>query len=270
MNRIRLLNQSTTAPTTPDSDIAGQLRADMNRLKGEFYDLEHGKVDYQAMRDSQVYRDYVARSTLLRDFDLSTLDTRQDKLAFWINLYNTLVIHGIVELDIKESVKEIPGFFGRIGYVIGGETYTPDAIEHGILRANHRPYMRLFRSFGAKDPRRKYMIDPPDPRIHFTLVCASSSCPPINFYTAKDLDTQLEIAAKGFINGAEVNIVPEKNLLELSPIFRWYKADFGGDRQGILQTLLHYLDPGDFRDFVKQKGLRARIVWKNYDWRLNR
>ncbi|MDO3376874.1 hypothetical protein [Geoalkalibacter halelectricus] len=67
-----------------------------------------------------------------------------------------------------------------------------------------------------------------------------------------------------------MNIAPEKNLLELSPIFRWYKPDFGGDRLGILQTLLRYLDPGDSRDFVKQQGMRARIVWKNYDWRLNR
>ncbi|SDM54555.1 hypothetical protein SAMN05660860_02711 [Geoalkalibacter ferrihydriticus] len=98
----------------------------------------------------------------------------------------------------------------------------------------------------------------------------SGRCPPINFYTAEDLDNQLEIAAKGFINGAEVNIVPEKNLLELSPIFRWYKPDFGGDRQGILQTLLRYLDPGDAREFVKYKDRGARIVWKDYDWRLNR
>nr|WP_302503984.1 DUF547 domain-containing protein [Geoalkalibacter halelectricus] len=63
---------------------------------------------------------------------------RCPKLAFWINLYNTLVIHGIIELDIKDSVKETRGFFSRIGYIIGGEVYTPNAIEHGILRANHR------------------------------------------------------------------------------------------------------------------------------------
>ncbi|UWZ79606.1 DUF547 domain-containing protein [Geoalkalibacter halelectricus] len=188
MIKTRLLNVGPIPTMEAEIHIAGQLRSDMNRLKGEFYDLEQGKVDYQAMRNSQAYRDYVACSTLLQGFDPLTLETRQEKLAFWINLYNTLVIHGIIELDIKDSVKETRGFFSRIGYIIGGEVYTPNAIEHGILRANHRPFMRLLRPFRAKDSRLRHIIDPPDPRIHFTLVCASSSCPPINFYTAEDLD----------------------------------------------------------------------------------
>jgi hypothetical protein len=269
MSKIITLNSGPLPSVDPGIDIAAHLRSDMNRLKGEFYDLEQGKVDYAAMRDSPTYRDYVTCTALLRDFDPGRLSRREEKLAFWINLYNTLVIHGIIELNIRESVKEVPNFFRRVGYLIGGMAFTPDHIEHGILRGNRRPFHRLFKPFSIGDPRLALCIDPPDPCIHFTLVCASSSCPPINFYVPEQVEQQLETAAAGFINGAEVEVEPTHNLLRLSPIFRWYAPDFGG-RGGILATLDRYLDHGEKRDFVQSQGRTARIEWKDYDWRLNR
>jgi len=269
MSKITALNSGPLPSVGPGIDIAAHLRSDMNRLKGEFYDLERGKVDYTAMRDSAAYRDYVTCTALLREFDPGQLGGREENLAFWINLYNTLVIHGIIELNIRESVKEGPGFFHRTGYLIGGLVFTPDDIEHGILRGNHRPFHRLFKPFSASDPRLALCIDPPDPRIHFTLVCASSSCPPINFYVPERIEQQFETAAAGFINGPEVEMVPEHNLMRLSPIFHWYAPDFGG-RSGIVATLVRYLDPGEKKVFVQDHGSKARIEWKDYDWRLNR
>jgi hypothetical protein len=269
MGKVTLLNTGHLPDLDPSTDIAAHLRSDMNRLKGEFYDLERGKVDYAAMRASAAYRNYVTCTALLREYDLDQLDSREGRLAFWINLYNTLVIHGIIELEVRESVQEVPRFFRRIGYRIDGRVFTPDDIEHGILRGNRRPFYSLFRPFFKGDPRLQHLLFPPDPRIHFTLVCASSSCPPINFYTPERIEQQLETAAAGFINGPEVEIVPTKNLLHLSPIFRWYSPDFGG-RRGIHDTLVRYLDPGEKRDFVQERGRGARIEWKAYDWRLNR
>ncbi|KAF0218629.1 MAG: hypothetical protein FD174_2722 [Geobacteraceae bacterium] len=264
-----ILNNGPIPETKPDIEIAALLRSDINRLKGEFYDLERGRVDYKAMRGSDAYRQYVECTRLLREYDLSRLGTREERLAFWVNLYNTLVIHGIIELEIRETVKEIPRFFRRIAYEIGGMVFTPDDIEHGILRGNHRPFHRLLPPFSQTDPRRSLIISPPDPRIHFTLVCGSSSCPPINFYTPERIEQQLDIAAAGFINGPEVEVMPELKLLRLSPIFRWYSPDFGG-HSGIVETLVRYLDQGDARDFLTAHGTTAKIEWKFYNWRLNR
>lgn len=269
MGRTIILNSGPIPEMKPGIDIAAHLRSDINRLKGEFYDLERGRVDYGAMRASEAYRQYAECTRLLREYDLSRLDSREEKLAFWVNLYNTLVIHGIIELEIRETVKEVPRFFRRIGYEIGGMFFTPDAIEHGILRGNRRPFLKLFRPFSGSDPRLTHIIDPPDPRIHFTLVCGSSSCPPINFYRPERIEQQLDIAAAGFINGPEVEILPERKLLRLSPIFRWYRPDFGG-HSGIVEILARYLDEGNARDFLIAGGTAAKIEWKFYDWRLNR
>jgi hypothetical protein len=264
-----ILNNSPIPKVSAGLDIAARLRGDMNRLKGEFYDLERGKVDYQAMRLSEAYRQYTANTALLRNFALIGLTQREEKLAFWINIYNTLVIHGIIELDIKESVREITGFFSRFSYSIDGFTFTPDDIEYGILRGNRRPPYRLFRPLSGSDRRLPYIIYPPDPRIHFTLVCGSASCPPINFYKAEKIDEQMDLAASGFVNGPEVEILPERNLLRLSPIFKWYSRDFGG-RKGMVDFLIQYREAGKERDFLLEQGMKADINWKDYDWRLNR
>lgn len=268
MAGTKILNSGPLPEAKPDLDIAAYLRSSINSLKGEFYDLERGRVDYGAMRDSEAFRHYSASSGSLREFDLSSLTNRADRLAFWINLYNTLVVHGIIELGIRESVKEVSGFFGRFGYVIGGMTFTPNDIEHGILRGNRRPYFGLLRPFSSRDPRMLHSIDPPDSRIHFTLVCGSASCPPINFYTPEQIDQQLDIAAAGFINSSEVEILPEKSILRLSNIFRWYGADFGGQK-GVVDILVRYLDHGDARDFLLAAGEKVKIQWKPYDWQLN-
>ncbi len=268
MKETQILNNGPIPPSTPGFDIAAQLRGDMNRLKGEFYDLERGKVDYRAMRSSQAYREYTANAALLRNFPLTGLMRREDKLAFWINIYNALVIHGIIELEIRESVREITGFFGRVSYDIDGLAFTPNDIEHGILRGNQHPPHRLFRPFSGSDPRQSYIIYPPEPRVHFTLVCGSTSCPPINFYKAEKIEEQMNLAASGFINGPEVEILPERNLLRLSPIFKWYAPDFGS-RKGIVDFLVKYREAGKDRDFLNEHGMKTDIEWKEYDWGLN-
>jgi len=269
MSDTLVLNAGPLPETPPEIGVAAHLGRDINRLKSEFYDLERGRVDYAALRQSDAYRQYTSDAALLRDYDLSRLSGREEKLAFWINIYNTLVIHGVVALDIRESVREDSHFFTRICYDIGGLLFSADDIEHGILRGNQRPPHGLFNHFAREDGKLPHVVEPPDPRIHFTLVCASSSCPPINFYTPERIEEQLAVAASGFVNGPEVEILPRENLLRLSPIFKWYRPDFGG-HDGVLDTLIRHLDHGEKRSFLVERGLAADIEWKEYDWRLNR
>ena len=50
MAGMMILNNGPLPDTKPEIDVAAHLRSDINRLKGEFYDLEHGRVDYESMR----------------------------------------------------------------------------------------------------------------------------------------------------------------------------------------------------------------------------
>jgi hypothetical protein len=80
---------------------------------------------------------------------------REEKLAFFINLYNMMAIHAILELGYPAGPLERRKLFGDFKYVVGGSTYSLSAIQNGILRGNQRPPFNLMKPFGAKDKRSK-------------------------------------------------------------------------------------------------------------------
>jgi hypothetical protein len=172
----------------------------MNILRGGFFDTVQGRVAYEQMYKSHAYEEYMKLSYGLKNINLNELKSRDEKIALWINLYNVIVIHGVIELGIRDSVNEMRNFFRRVQYYVGDMLFSPDDIEHGILRANRRPPNSLFKRFKENDKRLRHIIKPIDPRIHFALVCASSSCPPIAVYTAENLDKELSIAGETFLN----------------------------------------------------------------------
>jgi hypothetical protein len=142
-------------------------------------------------------------------------------------------------------------------------------MEHGILRGNRRHPYGLLKPFQKKDPRLAFSVTPLDRRIHFALVCGARSCPPIGFYEAEQIDFQLRSGGRSFVNSPQVKILPQEAIVSISMIFKWYKVDFGGSDQAILETLLNYLDEGGKKNFLKEKKNQIRINYLPYDWNLN-
>ena len=66
------------------------------------------------------------------------------------------------------------------------------------------------------DPRKKFVLEKADPRIHFALVCGSNSCPPIDVYEERKIDEQLDLVSAAFISSDEVTIEKENNKLSMS------------------------------------------------------
>ena len=268
LKKRRILNQAHAVTTAPTEDLASKLMGVIADLKETFYDMNRGLVDYKAMKNSAEYRAYLELAAHLQAFDLKSLVTREEKLAFWVNLYNTIVVQGIVELELASSVREVTNFFTHIGYKIGDYTFSPDEIEHGVLRSNARPPYRVFSVFRRNDPRRQFSLKPSDPRIHFALVCGSRSCAPIRFYQANVIDEQLDTATRGFINSSEVVILPEKNKMLLSQIFNWYIKDFNKHKD-IFKFLLYYLNPDDKAKYLAEHMDTIEVEYLFYDWNLN-
>jgi hypothetical protein len=180
------------------------------------------------------------------------------------------IIHGVIDLGIQNSVKEVPRFFRRIQYRIGSFVFTPDDMEHGILRENHRFPNFLLRPFGRNDPRAEFVVRQVDPRIHFALVCASSSCPPVEVYTAENLDRDLTVSGKTFLNAGGCKIDRESNTVYLSRVFKWYAEDFGETDIDRLHFIAPYLYREEDRRFLKRHAEGIHVKYLPYDWRLNR
>jgi hypothetical protein len=165
-------------------------------------------------------------------------------------------------------VREVAGFFDGIAYDIGGRPWTPDDIEHGVLRANARPPHGLLPPFGPGNPKKACSLEKADPRVHFALVCGSRSCAPIDYYEPGRIDEQLDAAAHSFVESSEVVILPEENKILLSQIFDWYQADFGG-RQEVLHFVLKHLDQGPAADHLRARLHDIQVEYLFYDWNLN-
>ena len=131
----------------------------------------------------------VARQLQRVDLD-SMAQNRNELLAFFINIYNALVIHGTIERGVPANLWARYSFFSTTAYNIGGYKFTLNDIENGILRGNRASmatlYMRPFAASVEKDPRLKFTVtDPVEARIHFALNCGAKSCPPIKTFSAE-------------------------------------------------------------------------------------
>ncbi len=270
--RRQVLNTAAVRPAG-GPDVVVEMRQAINRMKAEAFDAQSGRVDYAYLRQSEVYRRYRAEcAAQLHALDLDALVTREQRLAFWINLYNALVIDAVIAFGVKRSVSEVRGgilgFFRRAAYDVGGMRFSCDDIEHGILRANQgHPYVPG-PHFAPRDPRRVHALDTIEPCLHFALNCASRSCPPIAAYDADQIDAQLERAARTFVNGGGCQIDPASGTIHLSRIFQWYASDFGG-RRGVLDFIDQHLEAGEKRAWLSENAEGATIRYQKYDWRVN-
>ncbi len=255
------------------ADPAAELKRALDDLiKITALDESGAYVDYAALKDSRAYQHYRNRlSPGLMNFDPTTLISRGEQLAFWINLYNALVMDAIISLGIQRSVIEgklgLLAFFRRAAYNVGGYRISLDEIENGILRGNRGHPFIPGRQFAACDPRNEWVIWPPEPRIHFALNCASRSCPPFQVYTADQIETQLDLAARNFVD-ANVKLEPDKQLLVVSRIFQWFKVDFGG-QGGIYTFLMDHLPVDGRRAWLTKYKDVITLRYEPYDWHLN-
>jgi Protein of unknown function, DUF547 len=265
------LNDNLELSEMPTQHVAEELRRVVNEIKANAYDPERQSVDYARVRNGPAFANLRQCTAQLRFFDPANLQTDPERFAFWINVYNVLIVDAVIAFGIRRTVWEDKGFFRRAAYRIGGLRCSADAIEHGILRANRRPPYIPFPVFAENDPRRQWAVHRLDPRIHTALNCASRSCPPIAVYAAEVIDEQLALAARSFVNSTtEVVQGGEGRLtLQLSPIFKWYSADFGGSKC-ILDFVLKYLATQEARAQIARGDARLKIEWTRYDWSLNR
>ena len=236
------------------------LKQTVNEFKQQAMDETGHHVNYQMLRQTSSYQDYTENLVpQLQQLNLSELNRRETSTAFWINLYNAIVIHAVIDYGIKESIAagglgDQVRFFQQAAYNVSGLRFSLEDIEHGILRANRgNPFQ-----FSPQ-------ISPTDPRIHFALNCASKSCPPIGVYDHQILDQQLDLAAANYIQ-YETKLTPAG--LSISKLIGWYKKDFGTD-QDIAAFILDYLPNDERKAWLHSKLNTPNFKYMPYNWGLN-
>ena len=266
---LRIQPDETLNPgpaATLDGDIGTELMRASKTLLAHGIDPDSGLVDYPLLRQSSAYTYFRALTSALTTFRIKTLGSGPKYTAFWINIYNALIIDAIIHYGLRGSLMLKPGIFRLAAYTIDGMRFSADDIEHGILRQNRFNPVLPLRPFGSVDPRLSYMVELFDARIHFALVCGARSCPPIAHYSADRLDDQLNLATGAFINGGGVQWDAKRQTIWLSKIFDWYKDDFGG-RQGVFDLIAAHSRNTEIPHLFTHKDIKVR--YSPYDWSVN-
>jgi hypothetical protein len=261
MGRV-LLNDLSPAGVEEPGPAGERLQGSMLAALGAHTD-GRGRVDYARLAGSGEFAAAERAARALAGVRLDALETRESRLAFWLNVYNALVLHGIVRLGVRRSVRRVWNFFGRVSYRIGGFVFCLDEIEHGVLRGNRRRKLPPLRPFRRSDARLALAVTPPDPRYHCAITCGAASCPPVGVYHAAVVDTQLDVAARNFVN-QEIGL--SEGRIVCSRLFKWYRDDF--ELAGSLRAfLLRHLDDGPTRAALVAGALPC-TGYRPYRWTL--
>lgn len=201
-----------------------------------------GKVDYRGMSKNKAHL-----NTYLNNLSQNPPRpewSQEEKLAYWLNAYNSFTVKLIMDHYPLKSIKEISDGLPMINspwdikfFKIGGVDFDLNTIEHEILRKQFD-----------------------DPRIHFAINCASFSCPKLRHeaYLPKYLEFQLNDQATAFINNTDKNVISDSEM-KLSVIFNWFEGDF--TKEGSLYSFL--------KKYHNEVNEDNKIEFLEYNWDLN-
>ncbi|KAG7614450.1 hypothetical protein ISN44_As05g062350 [Arabidopsis suecica] len=227
-----------------------------------------------------IYRDAKKASEvedLLQNFKslisrLEEVDPRklkhEEKLAFWINVHNALVMHAFLAYGIPQNNVKRVLLLLKAAYNIGGHTISAEAIQSSILGCkmfHPGQWLRLLfasRKFKAGDERLAYAIDHPAPLLHFALTSGSHSDPAVRVYTPKRIQQELETSKEEYIR---MNLSIRKQRILLPKLVETFAKDSGLCPAGLTEMVNRSI-PESSRKCVKRCQSSTSKPRKTIDW----
>ncbi|MEM1326701.1 MAG: DUF547 domain-containing protein [Bacteroidota bacterium] len=233
---------------------------DEDRSAAELSYIETSQALLQALRDDNPTDEYTQKLANVSQADLNAeLQTDEEKLAFWVNVYNSYII--LTLADNPDLYNDRNEFFKKDQVQIAGETLSFDKIEHGIIRNST---VKLSKGYLPDifpgEFEKEFRVEEIDPRIHFVLNCGAKDCPPVYIYSPETLDEDFNQVASAYLNRVSTFDI-ENNIVKTTPLFNWFTGDWGG-KDGVKDMLHQYeILPAEHED--------VEIEWKGYDWTMD-
>jgi len=184
--------------------------------------------------------------------------SREQRFAFWINVYNAHVVDLIVKNYPLKSIEDLGGLMTKVWNreIIPLTQLHPegkqdllslDDVEHKILR-----------------PRFE------DARVHVAVNCASESCPPLRAeaFVAERLDEQLDDQARKWLANEKLNSYDRTGTrVVVSKLFEWFARDFMRDAETVQAWIARYA-PVEHRRWIAD-AKKLQFDFHEYSWKLN-
>lgn len=202
---------------------------------------DEGFVDYEALAKDRAGLDGYVESLAEAPFaELS----RDEKLALLINAYNAFTLQLIIDQGIPDSIRDIEKPWDNFKCVVGGREVSLNDLEHRWIRSDFN-----------------------EPRIHFVLVCAAFSCPPLRneAYTGEKLEAQLADQSALCMTGPRWIQDPAAPTVKVTRLFEWYGQDFEKSG-GVSAFIAKYNETFEHN---LREGEAPTLEYLEYDWSLN-
>ncbi|KAK7383100.1 hypothetical protein VNO78_28769 [Psophocarpus tetragonolobus] len=162
--------------------------------------------------------------------------SHQEKLAFWINIYNSCMMNAFIENGIPESPEMAVALMRKATINVGGHVLSATTIEHFILRLPY--HWRFTFSKGTKNQemtaRSIYGLELSEPLVTFALSSGTWSSPAVRVYTASQVENELEMAKREYLQAA-VGISTSK--FAIPKLLDWYLLNFAKDLESLLDWI---------------------------------
>nr|XP_043635239.1 uncharacterized protein LOC122606427 isoform X2 [Erigeron canadensis] len=162
---------------------------------------------------------------------------REQKLVFWINIHNALVMHAYLAYGTPNNTKS--NSILKATYNIGGHSINAYIIQISILGIKSH-----FRAPSLLSPGRKlktepnkhiYAIDYPEPLVHFALSLGAFSDPAVRIYNAKNVFQDLRVAKEEFIQSTVY--VNKETRIYLPKILYYFAKDMALSMSNLLEMV---------------------------------
>ncbi|KAJ3448525.1 ras gtpase-activating protein [Anaeramoeba flamelloides] len=223
--------------------------------------LFHISIDWNAIKKSSKYNEFVLGFGELKNVNLIDLNL-SEKISFWINIYNSLLIHAsIVNESSPESFFTLKTFNSEYKYNISGLLFSRDDIFQGILRAKPN-------YFPKDDPRNQHVLnDSFVPYIIFGLTDLQITSPNIRVFHSTKVDKELLYACKYYIeNNVKSHSLTKTPKLIIPNLFKWNMEIFGGSDETVVEFILSTLSVFNvdlYYNFLHLTKLPYRIEYQD-------
>ncbi|KAL3497506.1 hypothetical protein ACH5RR_040238 [Cinchona calisaya] len=214
-SRSPLLSRSSTNVVLPrrvigeDRDWPGKCTLEISSISTDNNNFSHA---------SYAINNYRLLVEQLERVNINQMET-DVQIAFWINIYNSLIMHAYLAYGIPHSSLRRLALFHKAAYNIGGRAVNADAIEQSILcfRAPRigkwletllSTAMRKRSAEERQHISSKFGLREPEHLVCFALCTGAFSDPTLRVFTASNIKDELESAKREFL---QANIVVKKS-----------------------------------------------------------
>jgi len=209
------------------------------------------------------------------------LRTDEERLSFFINLHNFLVLFGLCKykrMKIPNTQLEWTKFRKSLLVKIAGYTFSAFEIEHAVLRASMdspnlpSPYLdteMIYPKFKSNDPRLNLVSKRKEGFLEFALYIPTKSSPPLRIYKADKVVRQIKLNVEKYIV-KNVKVNQSKGTLLLPALFKWYSTDFtkGDDAEDLLLSITNLLISSESKKLknILVTSAIKEVKYDKYNW----